>query len=784
MASKRKLKNQKKDSIARRLIFILIITLFSLFFVGVFQVMRIKIVHGNEYEALAISNQINKVQDKIINPNRGNILDRNKQALAVSTTVYNVILDVRVLLSLELEQQKETLNGLKETLGIPDEELNGFVALDAQTKKPVNDTNWLVIRKQIPFQTGKTIESADLKCVYLEQDTKRTYPHDSLAAQVIGFIRNDSWGLENVYNEELTGVPGRTFRTYEIDNNIVTREIDPQTGRTLVTTIDQTIQQFAENICKQTYQSCADSDHKAELTAIMVMNPMTGEIIAMSQYPTFNLNNPTELSPEAQEIYERVKAEKLEAGKSEEDADSEAKSYVYNTIWRNFNITDSFEPGSIFKPVTATAAYEEGIISASEKFYCGGNKVFPSDTIPCNRLSGHGSQTVEQALANSCNVALMDIGAKLGSEKFYKYQRDFGFGEKTGIDLPAETSAESLMYKLSALNQVELATSSFGQGFNSTAIQDLNAFAAIINGGKLMKPYVVSQIIDDSGNIISETQPEIVRRVISEESSDFFRKGMQSVINPSGTGKKAIIDGYSIGGKTGTAQQGKRDENEHTLDFVAYLPVDDPQYIAMAVIHKPKNYTDGVVSPVPMLRELLINIINYKSITPDSDVETAEGVYSGSANEVNLPDLTNKPLNEAVKTLNELGLDFEFAGSGGDTVTKQFPAGNVKTPVDTSILLYIGSSAEDIQLTQIPDVTGMKVSEAQEVLSKSGFECSIADYSEPETKNSSAAADESTENTTEGGNTAQGTTEKIVYQQIPSAGANVEKGMIVKIKIS
>ncbi len=753
----------------------MIIVLILLVGTGVFGVAWIKIVNGSEYESDAISNQMKKVQDKIINPNRGSILDRNMQSFAVSSTVYNIILDIRVLAEQSAEVQNETIQGLSETLDVDPQELKELVKINTETGKPNKDTNWYTVKKQVSFELGRKIREKNLKCVYEEEDTKRFYTHDSLASQVIGFMRGDAiWGLEYQYDSNLVGTVGRIFRTYESDNSIVTREIEPKTGDSLVTTLDQTIQQYAENICKKAYEECKPN-HVPLNTSIIVMDPNTSEILAMAEYPTFSLNNPDNISlmedPDYKEKWNKLSDEDITA--------------IKNNVWKNFNVTDTFEPGSIFKPIVVAAAYEEGLISANDTFYCGGKKVFnEKDSISCHNRAGHGTQNVQQVLENSCNVGMMDIVSKLGREKFYQYQRDFGFGEKSGIDLPKEARASSddgAMYSLEELNTVELATSSFGQGFNCTAVQAINAFAAVINGGNLMRPYVVSQIIDQDGKIVHETSPKVVRKVISEQTSDFLRKSMETVVSI-GTGKKAAIEGYSIGGKTGTAQQLNRNDGIYTLSFITYFPVENPQYICMMVIHHPENYEDGVVSPAPYIKELMQDIINYKNIPPSYESDEIDTGVSEA--EVVINDYTNQNLSQTIKELNSLGIDFELVGSGGDIVTKQRPAGGSKVTVGNSILLFIGTSENSPELIAVPDVVDLTVDEAVNYLTSLGFDYSIYD-NENKTKtdeDNENNENEDTENEDDEKSNKNETNPK-VYQQIPAAGANIEKGTIVKIKI-
>lgn len=766
----RKNKFVMKQTIKKRMTFLFVAAITALSYVGIFKVWQYKKTNGSDYEAAAIYNQINKIQDKVINPNRGDILDRNKQSLAVSSTVFNIVLDVRILAKQKPDVQTKTLNSINELLEIPMETLLSYTQVDGNGV-PAKDTNYLVIAKKVPFDVGKQIGELGYSWLYAEEDTKRSYPHNTLAAQLVGFVRGDSiWGLESYYNDEMTGVPGRTFRTYEANNTITTRQENPKKGNTLVTTLDQTIQQFAEKASKEAYDA-----YNPVNTSVVVMNPHTGEVLAMAQYPSFNLNDPLELT----------QLEKSEFKKQWDTLSSDKQLELANKSWKNFNISETFEPGSIYKPIVAAMALEEGVISENDTFFCPGVKSVAGYEIHCHKTSGHGTITLEGVLADSCNVGMMEIMTKLGAEKYYKYQKDFGFGEKTGIDLPGEVSASTLLYSLEQLNTAEQATSSFGQGFNCTAIQALSAFNACINGGNLMKPYIVSQIVDENGAVVKENAPTVVRRVISTNTSDYIRKTLESVVKPGATGRKAIINGYAIGGKTGTAEQGVRGSNDYTLSFIAYLPVSDPDIVAMAVIHKPENYSDSSgISPVPMLREVLVDIINYKAIPPTYEGSDEE-VSAVETNEVTLKDYTNKPLQETISDLNSQGVDFELIGGGGSIVTKQYPEANTSVTRGSKVLLYI-SQEEGKELISVPDVTGMDATSAQQMIEKVGFICNVAE-DEPEVSEITTVAPE--ENDTAGENTEEATqqeasqTPKEVYEQIPVAGVKIEKGTIIKIKI-
>ncbi|MGE4214025.1 MAG: peptidoglycan D,D-transpeptidase FtsI family protein [Anaerotignaceae bacterium] len=575
-----------------KLTFILFVLLAGFSGLGA-RVFYIKSVHGAEYETAAKTQQVSRY-DSIISPNRGTITDRNNQALAVSTTVYNIVLDTRVLVQFKPEEQEKTIKALSDTLeGVDYATLKEYIAIDPVTNKPKLDSSWKVLAKKQTREVKESLEAMGLKGVVYQKDTQRKYTSGTLAAQVIGFIRDAMWGLEKQYNIDMSGVAGRSFITYDGANGAVNQDIPAEDGNTVVTTLDYTIQTYAEEAVKQSIE-----EYNPENAATIVMDPNTGEILAMAAGPSFDANNPSEpLAIESQAFATMW-----------EEMDSDSQYEYLNGVWKNFNISSTFEPGSIFKPMVVAAALEEGIVKNDDTFYCGGFKQVADRKIHCNVRSGHGTLTVEQVLAYSCNVGMMDIAEKMGVSLFYKYQRDFGFGSLTGIDLPSEESASALMYSEERIKSTELATMSFGQSFNSTALQAVNAMAAVINGGNLMRPYIVSQVVDKNGNVVKETKPEVIRKVISQETSDIVRKDLITTVEI-GTGKKAKIEGYTIGGKTGTAQQGIRADSKYTVSFIGFLPADNPQYIAITLIHKPETYADGVTTVSPILKALFEKII-------------------------------------------------------------------------------------------------------------------------------------------------------------------------------
>ncbi len=776
LRSKKRRKSDREAGIVIRILVIIFIMLAFIGFSGFYRVWYIKLNKGAEYEAASINNQVNKVRDEIVNPNRGDILDRNHQSLALGNTVFNIVLDVRILSSQSSEVQAETIDKINSILGVDKEEIQGYLKKDANGR-PDKDTNYLVIAKKVEYTKGKAIEALGYNWLYTETDTKRSYTNNTLAAQVLGFMRGDVMtGLEKEYNDEMTGTPGRNFRTYEEDGSVVTQLQEPIKGNTLITTIDQTMQQYADDACKTAYNS-----YGAEYTSTIIMNPGTGEVYAMAQYPGFDANDPMKLTdleskPEVKEKWSTMT--------------DEERSVYANKAWSNFNITKTFEPGSIYKPIVVAMALEEGLINPTSTFVCNGSKTVAgwSKPIHCHKVSGHGQLDVQGVLANSCNVGMMEMISKMDPAVYYKYHHDFGFHQKTGIDLPDENAVDnsSLMYTLDRLNNVEMATSSFGQGFNCTALQALNAFCVTINGGKLMRPYVVSQVVDAQNNVVKENSPKVVRQVISQETSDYLRKAMQAVLSSEGTGKKAVIQGYAMGGKTGTAEQSPRDHKTYTLSFISYLTVDNPDIIVMTVIHKPEGYYDGCdISPVPMLRNIMEKIIQYKAIAPSSNADTTDIPLTG--NTAQLKDYKGTSLKNTIAELVSMGLDFEVLSSGGDTVTAQHPDAGTAMEKGGKVLLNTENKSGS-ELIAVPDVTGNSVENAKQMLEAVGFGCSIyndgADNDEDsDNTNVQIPSESSTEETTDEPEAQNTEASLTVSEQSPSAGKKIEAGTIVQIKV-
>lgn len=702
------------------------------------RVIYLKVAHGAEYEVAAKNQQINRY-DLVNQANRGSILDRNEQVLAVSTAVYNLALDPLQLVDETTEaQQEKTLQTLCEyfpELNYAD--LKYHITINPETGEINTPNHWKYLVKGIERSLKEEIEALNLIGVHFEQTSKRSYPLKSLACHLIGF--NGAWGLEGYYDDEMTGTPGRSFILYQGDNDVTYQDYAAQDGNTIVTTLDYTIQQYAEEVVQETMAEWPSED-----VAAMVMNPNTGEVYAMAAAHTFDLNNPG--TPPQLETDETFRA-------TWEAMSDEERSNYLNQMWRNFCIHDTYEPGSVFKPLVVAAALEEGVITPSSSFTCGGSFTVEDRTMGCHLRSGHGTINIEEIMAQSCNPGMIQIAQKLGKEKFYQYQKEFGFGELTGIDLPGEAGdASSLMHELSAIGPVELATMSFGQTFNCTSIQMATAFSALINGGNLIKPYVVSQIVDENGAVVMERNTEVVRKVISEDTSDYIRTALKATVEH-GTAKKIAIPGYSIGCKTGTSEQGKRDKQSWTLSHMTYFPAENPQYLIFSVIHLPDDYMDGVQSTAGMTKKLMENIIKYKNLEPTEVTEEASALTSEKT--VKMPDYVGSSTYHVTQDLEGKGLSYKVVGTG-NSITNQVPKAGTEVEVGSEVILYVAKSEEDSGTMKVPNVLGKSYSEAEKLLSEEGFEVVF----EGELENSTVTA------------------------QNPKYGVSVEKGSEVKITLT
>ncbi|MFV0519438.1 MAG: penicillin-binding transpeptidase domain-containing protein [Lachnospirales bacterium] len=665
----------KKSKLFFLLTFFFLTTIFLIYKTG--EIVYVKAVEG-EYKKQATIQQTSNF-DQVIIANRGNITDKNGEILAISNTVYDIIIDVHnaYAASFSTEEKRneaieKNIVTLSTVLNKDRSEIEKYYEKDSSGVPIYNDSMYMKIASKVSYDAYKEILEADLLSVYTVENTKRSYPKNNIASQIVGFMTGDNasnyYGIENQYNEYLLGVDGRKFTTYNEEGENYLNVSPSVNGNKIVTTIDSNLQKIAEDISYEYGEK-----YKAQNAAILVMNANTSEILAMGQYPTFNNNYPGEYS-----YFNKTNfGEKYEALEDEDDKFKETMS-----VWRNFSVAYTFEPGSTYKVSVVAAALEEKIITKDEVFFCNGSKEVGDYVIKCWNENGHGLLNAAGILENSCNVGMMEIAEKMGEDTFLEYQENFGFGQLTGIDLPGEESG--YMFERENFNETELATSSMGQGFNATALQSLNAFASVINGGNLMKPYIVSEIVSEDNTVVYRNQPTLLRKTVSKETSDYLRLSLQNVIDV-GTGKNAQIIGYNIGGKTATGEQGNRDDGLRTISFIGYFPVENPEYIVMSVLHLPEEKISGGGEGAPMAKDMMSAIIEYYTIPPTSSINSTSDAVDSS--QISVPDVVGLSVNEAVERLISVGIDYQVMESGG-TVARTFPSASTIMNRDGRVLIY------------------------------------------------------------------------------------------------
>lgn len=551
------------------------IVLAFVFLVG--RITYINAASGDKYTKLVLDQQ--QYGSRTIPFKRGDIVDRNGTKIATSERIYNVILDMKVMLSKE-EYIEPTIQVLEDCFGIAEEDVRTLM-----DKNPTGRYN--ILKKGVDYATAQKfnkIESdsekyPNVKGIWLEEDYVRKYPYNTLASDVIGFTVDGnvgSNGIEASYNSILNGTDGREYGYQDESTSFEQTVKEPENGQTVMSTIDLQVQSIVEKHILEFNEEHKNQAREGEGsldTAVIVMNPQNGEILAEASYPNYDLNNPRDLTKYYTE-------EQIEAMSDEEKLDT------LNSLWNNFCVSDTYEPGSTFKPFVISAGLETGVLTGEESYTCGGVLHVGDHDIHCSNRDGHGTQTLKRALENSCNVALMQIGESMGAEEFTRYQELFGFGEMTRIDLPGEASTEGLLYEAENMDAASLATNAFGQNFNVTMTQLVASFCSLVNGGNYYEPHVVKQIQDENGNVTETKDPVLVRKTISKETSDIIKDYMYGVVEE-GTGKSAAVEGYAIGGKTGTAEKLPRRNGKYLVSFIGYAPQENPQVVVYVVVNEP-----------------------------------------------------------------------------------------------------------------------------------------------------------------------------------------------------
>ena len=789
---------QQPDHRANRTILVRTLILLAVFGVAVFiplfvRLWQIQIRDYDRFQELAVEQQTG---DSVVAAQRGVIYDRNGEVLAMSATVYNIQLSPKEILACQEAYADDVKNGKELDYPEPTDEfiasnlaqILGLEEEDILKRLEKTYSMYEIIAQRVDEDTRNEVlaftTENHITGIFTPPTTMRIYPKGSLAAQVIGWVNPNTentgaYGIEAQYESVLAGETGRIVTAKNADGTQMLYQYenyyDGMDGCDLELTLDSKIQSFCENILAKGIEQFEVQDGGF----CIAMDPNTGEILAWANSPTFDPNDPWAVSDPVllqylvdiesgeytkEEAYQKALAEGATTEEARDTAISAAESEVLYKQWANRSISSTYEPGSTFKSIVLAAALEEGVVSESSTFYCSGVAQvdgWTGDPIKCSDRDGHGTQTLAKAVANSCNPAFIAIGQALGAEKFYNYLEDFGFLEKTGIDVLGESNinpvSAGLIWDRDKFTNVDLAVASFGQRFQVTPLQLITAAAAVINGGHLMQPYVVSQVTDPDGNVVQHTEPTEVRQVISEQTSERCRTILEGVVN-GGTGHNAAVEGYRIVGKTGSSQT--LYGSDYTIvSFLGFAPADDPQVVILLAYNSPKPaapganttaggwYISGGNMAAPMAGELLEDILGYLGV---------EKTYTASA-DVLVPNLVGLDLASATASLEKNGLSLRTVGDGA-AVTGQIPAAGASIPGGSQVVLYMGEEVPTDQVT-VPSVVGLTAAQAEEKLAAQGLymrATGASDYSSG----------------------------VVAYEQSVAAGTSVDRGTTVEVRFS
>jgi len=687
----------------------------------------IQIVQGEELKKGALEQWTKSIE---IKAKRGTIYDRNGKELAISVSSHTVWASPA-----DIKNPEETAKKVAEVLELDEKEVYEKI-----TKK----VNVIKIKQWITMEETKKLRELNLSGIEIVDDNKRFYPYGAFASYILGFTdidNNGLYGIERTYDKYLSGASGRWVKIEDARGVEMPyggeKVYEPENGLNVVLTIDETIQHFAEKAAKEALERT-----KAKNVAILVMEPKTGDILALANLPQYDPNNPREpLDPELKEQWKNLTQEELEK--------------EWYDMWRNFSINDSYEPGSTFKLIVSAAALEEGAVNVDTHFYCGGFvRDIPGVVLKCARwYNPHGSQNFKEALENSCNVAFVDVGRRLGKEKLYEYIKAFGFGEPTGIELTGEQGG-IIPASTDVIKEVNLATMSYGHGIAVTPIQLLTAVSAIANGGKLMVPRVVSKLVDNEGNVVKTIEPVVKRQVISESTAKTLLELMEGVVSE-GTGSNAYVPGYRVAGKTGTAQKiidGRYAPGKYIGSFVAVAPADEPKIAVLVIVDEPQGVYYGGSVAAPVAGDLIEETLNYLDVPPKYTEEEKEKYENTQV----VPDVRNKKIEEAGKILTELGFRYtteSYDFSENSIVIEQFPLPGTEVTLGSIVDLYLDVDYIRDNKIVVPDVTGKTREEIINILKGIGLNYEF-----------------------------QGQGKAI--DQDPKPGTEVEKNSTVKIKLS
>lgn len=603
-------------------------------FAGLFyQLYRISRDNGEQYKKQVLSQQ--RYDSTTIPYKRGTILDANGSVLATSEKVYNVILD-SVAISEKEEYLEPTLSALQREFGIDTASIRDYIEKNKETSRYHVLAKRLSYSEISDFLDMQNEEGSQIKGIWFDEEYKRVYPGNSLACDVIGFTTADNrgnYGLEEYYNDVLSGIPGREYGYLNDDSDLERKTIAAEDGNSLVTTIDANIQSIVEKYLLKFNEEYKDKFHPgngAENVGCIIMKVDSGEILAMANYPNFDLNDTRNTDTLMGMPLLDEKGNKTGEYLTEENMDvldDEEMLYQHlDALWKNYCISSTYEPGSVAKPFTVAAGVESGKITGTETYNCEGSLEIGGWPIRCHNRYGDGLLTVQEGIERSCNVVMMKIGQAMGTDTFVKFQHIFNFGLKTNIDLQGEARTASLIYTKDTMGSTEMATNTFGQSFNVTMIQMITGFCSLINGGYYYEPHMVSKIVSPSGATVQNIEPRVLKQTISEDTSDMIREYCNTVVTGEhGTGKTARPAGYMIGGKTGTAETLPRKNGQYVVSFMGYAPADDPQIAIYVVVDRPNvQYQDDAKFATRIVRGILTEVLPYMGIFMTEELSDSE----------------------------------------------------------------------------------------------------------------------------------------------------------------
>ena len=695
-----------------------------------------QIVKGKE---LREREQLQSIASSTIDAKRGIIYDCNKKALAISADVDTITVNPKLItVKVDGNVDEEKTKSLKEKIA---KEFSDLFKLDYnETLNKLNsEKSTETIAEKVETDKVKELknwmkENSTYSGINIDEDTKRYYPFNNLASNLIGFCGSDNQGLDGIeleYDDVLKGTNGKLTTAISASQKAIPDSnkeyIAPENGSNLYLTIDSTIQSIAEKYLKQAVEenNCKRGGN------VIIENPETGEILAMATYPDYNLNTPYEPNEWIKDRFDKL-------------SQTEKTNKLYS-MWRNRAVLDTYEPGSTFKTIIASTALENGITTTDIQgdFYCSGAQKVADAVIHCAKESGHGSESLRQALENSCNPALIQLGQRIGKDTLYKYFKLFGLFDKTGIDLPSEGT--STFWDKKDVGPVELATMSFGQRFSITPMQLVKAVSAIANGGNLITPHIVKSIENTDTGTITNIETKIERQVISKDTSDKMKSIMKDVVEVGG-GTYAQVQGYTIGGKTGTSEPDpNHKENGYVSSFLAIAPVENTKLVVLLTLYAPqtKNYYGGKIA-APVVSQILSEVLPYMNI-PSNDIATAKEDL------ISTPNVKNKTLSNAKEILEKAGLKYEYSGSADDIITEQMPASGTQLKKGGIVMLYSEKNKERKE-QEVPDLKGITYERAKNILASKKLNISS-------------------------------TGDGIVIAQNPKAGSKVEEGTVISVTL-